>query len=78
MSDPQAVSDAQSSTAAPASRAATEGAPSAEPAGAPAPEVDAASQAGEATAPQTLSSLSSLLGGSFAGGQACAADGTCD
>lgn len=30
------------------------------------------------TAPQPLTSLSSLLGGSFAGGQACDADGNCD
>lgn len=29
-------------------------------------------------APQPLSSLSSLLGGSFAGGQACDAEGNCD
>ena len=29
-------------------------------------------------APQPLTSLSSLLGGSFAGGQACDADGSCD
>lgn len=28
--------------------------------------------------PQPLASLSSLLGGSFAGGQACDADGNCD
>ncbi|OFT50447.1 hypothetical protein HMPREF3159_12115 [Brachybacterium sp. HMSC06H03] len=29
-------------------------------------------------APQPLTSLSSLLGGSLAGGQACDADGNCD
>ena len=29
-------------------------------------------------APQPLTSLSSLLGGSFAGGRACDADGSCD
>ena len=29
-------------------------------------------------APQPLTSLSSLLGGSYAGGQACDADGSCD
>lgn len=29
-------------------------------------------------APQPLTSLSSLLGGSFEGGQACDADGNCD
>ena len=29
-------------------------------------------------APQPLTSLSSLLGGSFTGGQACDADGRCD
>ncbi|MGP5413705.1 hypothetical protein [Brachybacterium paraconglomeratum] len=29
-------------------------------------------------APQPLTSLSSLLGGSYAGGQACDADGNCD
>ncbi|MGN7212900.1 hypothetical protein [Brachybacterium paraconglomeratum] len=30
------------------------------------------------TAPQPLTSLSSLLGGSLAAGQACDADGSCD
>lgn len=29
-------------------------------------------------APQPLTSLSSLLGGTFEGGQACDADGNCD
>ena len=33
---------------------------------------------GSEAAPQPLTSLSSLLGGSYAGGQACDADGNCD
>lgn len=33
---------------------------------------------GSEAAPQPLTSLSSLLGGSFAGGRACDADGSCD
>ncbi|MFJ6041924.1 hypothetical protein [Brachybacterium paraconglomeratum] len=33
---------------------------------------------GSEAAPQPLTSLSSLLGGSYAGGQACDADGSCD
>lgn len=33
---------------------------------------------GSEAAPQPLASLSSLLGGSFASGQACDADGSCD
>lgn len=34
--------------------------------------------AASASAPAPLTSLSALLGGSFEGGAACAADGTCD
>ncbi|HEX7353049.1 hypothetical protein [Brachybacterium sp.] len=49
-----------------------------------APEADALTRDAPATeipmpdSPATLTSLSSLLGGTVEGGAACAADGTCD
>ncbi|ATG50376.1 hypothetical protein CFK38_01690 [Brachybacterium vulturis] len=39
---------------------------------------DGPAEAGRGDAPAPLTSLSTLLGGSFEGGATCAADGTCD